>query len=125
MNVGQNSRISPKELSTLYGCKFQIVLQLLNGKWKALIIWNLKDGPVRFGGLKKSMPGITEKMLSHELRDFENSGIVERKIFSQIPPKVEYKLTELGQTLIPILDLMNSWENNKNNPCSESSNFFQ
>jgi DNA-binding HxlR family transcriptional regulator len=110
MNVLSKTCPSADDLHHKNGCTFQLVLRLLSGKWKAKIIWSLKDGALRFGELKRKLCGIKEKMLTHELREFEVAGIVERKIFSQIPPKVEYTLTAKGQSLIPFLNDMNAWE---------------
>lgn len=77
----------------------QTTLKVLGGKWKILILWHLKDGARRFSELKRLMPEITEKMLMQQLRELERDGIVNRNIYSEVPPKVEYSFTEYGLTL--------------------------
>lgn len=73
------------------------------------ILWSLQDGPLRFGELRRSIPGITEKMLIQQLKKFEEFNIISRKVYTQIPPKVEYTLTESGQSLKPIMQLIKQW----------------
>jgi len=87
----------------------QATLKVLGGKWKLLILWHLKDGAKRYGELKRLIPEITEKMLIQQLRELENDKIVERKIISKIPLKVEYSFTHYGRTLIPILKPLCDW----------------
>mgnify|MGYP001596992305 CR=1 FL=1 len=91
-----------------YNCPVEITLDRIGGKWKVLILWHLKDIR-RFGELKRLIPGITQKMLTQQLRELEADGLVYRKVYAQVPPKVEYSLTESGQTLSPILDLACQW----------------
>jgi len=100
-----------KELDgKLYRCYFELTVQVLSGKWKALILYRLAVDPVlRFGELRKSMPEITERMLSKQLRELEGDGLISREVYNQIPPKVEYRLTEIGSKLIPILMMMKEW----------------
>ncbi|MBI2793290.1 MAG: helix-turn-helix transcriptional regulator [Ignavibacteria bacterium] len=92
-----------------YDCHIALTLDLIGGKWKTLILWYLLDGKKRFGELKKLLPKCTQRMLTHQLRELERDGIVKRKIFRQIPPKVEYSLTRRGETLRPILQLACNW----------------
>jgi len=80
-------------------CPVSITLNILNGKWKLLIIKELLTGKKRFSELKKSMPEVTQKMLTKQLRELEYYGLIERKIYPEIPPKVEYSLTPLGESL--------------------------
>ena len=87
----------------------ELSLNILGGKWKILIIWQLKDSPKRYGELKKSLPGVTHKMLTQQLRELEQDEIISRKVYSEIPPKVEYSLTILGKTIIPVIDLLSDW----------------
>ena len=87
----------------------ELSLNILGGKWKILIIWQLKDSPKRYGELKKSLPGVTHKMLTQQLRELEQDEIISRKVYSEIPPKVEYNLTLLGKTIIPVIDLLSDW----------------
>jgi len=91
-------------------CTITYTLSVVGGKWKWLILYKLfQDGVQRYGEIKKNIPFITHKMLSHELKELEFEKLVHRKEYSQVPPKVEYSLTEKGTTLIPILELMSKW----------------
>ncbi|RCX01664.1 MULTISPECIES: helix-turn-helix domain-containing protein [Kosakonia] len=86
------------------------VLRLLEGRWKLVILFHLFDGKVqRYSDFSRLIPGISQKMLSQQLRQLEADGIVSRKVYPQIPPKVEYRLTEWGQALCPALDAMLKW----------------
>lgn len=87
----------------------QTTLKALGGKWKILILWHLKDQAKRFSELKRLMPEITEKMLIQQLRELEGDGIVNRKIYSEIPPKVEYSFTNYGKSLEPALKALCEW----------------
>lgn len=86
-----------------------ITLSVIGGKWKLLILWHVREGHVRFGELMKKMNGITQKMLTQQLRELEKDNLVSRKIFSEIPPHVEYSLTQYGSTLEPVLQVMSDW----------------
>ena len=90
-------------------CPVATTVQLIGNKWKLLIIRNLLDGPQRFGELKKGVPGISQKVLTDNLRGLEKDGLVNREVFAEVPPRVVYSLSELGQTLKPILDSMKNW----------------
>ncbi|MFP3159532.1 MAG: helix-turn-helix domain-containing protein [Hydrogenobaculum sp.] len=90
-------------------CPVSITLNILNGKWKLLIIKELLTGKKHFSELKKSMPEVTQKMLTKQLRELEYYGLIERKIYPEIPPKVEYSLTPLGESLKPVLDVLHKW----------------
>jgi DNA-binding HxlR family transcriptional regulator len=94
-----------------YKSPVELSLDILGGKWKILIIWQLKDDPKRYGELKKSLFGVTHKMLTQQLRELEQDEIISRKVYPEIPPKVEYNLTLLGKTIIPIIDLLSDWGN--------------
>lgn len=101
---------------TLPPCPVEVTLQLIGDRWKVLILRDLMDGTKRFGELKKSIGSITQKVLTSNLRAMEADGLLTRKVYAQVPPKVEYTLTETGYSLKPILDSMASWgENYKNN----------
>ncbi len=93
-------------------CCVEKVLTVLNGKWAFLIIKNLFDGKKRFGELRKSLNGISQKVLTNNLRDMEKSGLVHREAFAEVPPRVEYSLTETGWSLEPVLYSMVQWGNN-------------
>jgi DNA-binding HxlR family transcriptional regulator len=92
-----------------YQCSMELTLDLIGGKWKALILWHLGENTLRFSELKKTLPKITQKMLTQQLRELEASGLVNRFIYTQIPPKVEYSLTTAGKSLLPILDTLCQW----------------
>lgn len=95
----------------LPACPVEITMGLIGEKWKVLIIRDLLTGTKRFGELKKSLTGITQKVLTEHLRQMEASGLVKRKIYAEVPPRVEYSLTETGLSLKPILDVMVEWGN--------------
>lgn len=84
-------------------------ITLIGDKWKVLILRDLLPGKKRFGELKKSIGSVSQKVLTAQLRDMEESGLVNRKVYAEVPPRVEYSLTELGQSLKPILDAMWNW----------------
>lgn len=95
--------------NTEYHCSMELTIDLIGGKWKSLILWHLGENTLRFSELKKALPKITQKMLTQQLRDLERDGLVERFIYTQVPPKVEYSLTAAGKTLLPILKTMCQW----------------
>jgi DNA-binding HxlR family transcriptional regulator len=94
---------------TKLACPIQRTIALIGDKWKILVICTLRDGTKRFGELQRSMQGITPKVLTRQLRDLERDGIVEREVFAQVPPRVEYSLTPLGTSLLPILGQLHDW----------------
>ena len=93
-------------------CPVEMTLQLIGDKWKILILRDLLTGTKRFGELKKSVTGITQKVLTSNLRDMESSRLLTREVFPEVPPRVEYTLTDTGYSLEPILDSMYSWGEN-------------
>lgn len=94
----------------LPSCPVQITLSLIDNKWKALIIGEiLFEGTQRFSTLRKALPGISQKVLTQNLRSMESSGLISREIFAEVPPRVEYSLTELGLSLKPIIEAMMEW----------------
>lgn len=95
----------------LPACPVEITMGLIGDKWKVLIIRDLLTGTKRFGELKKSLEGITQKVLTNNLRQMESSGLVLRKVYAEVPPKVEYSLSDTGLSLKPILDSMVAWGN--------------
>lgn len=90
-------------------CPVEATLELIGGKYKALILWHLAEGKLRFSELKKAVSGATAKMLTQQLRELEAQMLIHREVFPVIPPKVEYSLTELGKTLLPVLVSMRDW----------------
>ena len=95
----------------LPACPVEITMGLIGEKWKVLIIRDLLTGTKRFGELKKSVTGITQRVLTNNLRQMEASGLIKRKVYAEVPPRVEYSLTETGWSLKPILDSMVKWGN--------------
>lgn len=93
-----------------FNCEKELTLAVIGGKWKMLIMWHLgKEGTKRFNELKALIPDITHKILVNQLRELEQDLIVHREVYPVVPPKVEYSLTEQGETLMPILDAMYKW----------------
>ena len=90
-------------------CPVEITLKVIGGRWKVLIWRELFPGVKRFNQLQRDLKGITQKMLTQQLRDMEADGIVHREVYLQVPPKVEYSLTPLGESLKPIIDEMHNW----------------
>ena len=93
----------------LPACPVEITLMLISNRWKVLILRELIAGTKRFGELKKSVAGISQKVLTSNLRSMEESGLLTRKVYAEVPPRVEYTLTETGYSLKPILDAMVDW----------------
>ncbi|MCF8010370.1 MAG: helix-turn-helix transcriptional regulator [Clostridiales bacterium] len=100
-----------------YKCPLEYTQKVIGGKWKPIILWYLStEGVKRYGELKKFLAKISHKMLSQQLKELEKDKLIHREEYHQIPPKVEYSITEKGKTLLPILELMNKWglENKEN-----------
>ena len=92
-----------------YHCPVEAALEVIGGKWKPLILWALGDNVMRFGELQKGLPGVNAKMLTKQLRELEEDGVISRTIYPEIPPRVEYAITDFGKTLIPILQALCNW----------------
>lgn len=93
-----------------FNCEKELTLSIISGKWKVVILWHLgHEGTHRFNALQKLFTKISHKMLSNQLRELEEDGIVRREVFPEVPPRVEYSLTELGRTLLPIIDSLYDW----------------
>ncbi len=90
-------------------CPVETALSLIGGKWKGVLIYHLLEGKKRFNELKRLMPNITHRMLTLQLRELENDGIVKRTIYAEVPPRVEYELTELGMSIKPIISSLYAW----------------
>ena len=90
-------------------CPVSATLELVGGKYKALILWHLADGKLRFSELKRMVPKATPKMLTQQLREMETQHLIHREVFPVVPPKVEYSLTDLGRSLMPVLIAMRDW----------------
>ena len=98
-----------EKIKELPACPVETTLTLIGDKWKVLILRDLMPGTKRFGELKKSIGSVSQKILTAQLRDMEGNGLVHREVYAEVPPRVEYSLTELGRSLKPILDSMWSW----------------
>ena len=104
-----------KSVKDLPACPVETTLMLISDRWKVLIIRDLLDGTKRFGELKRSVGNISQKVLTANLRAMEESGLLTRKVYPEVPPRVEYTLTETGYSLKPILDAMKEWGTNYKN----------
>lgn len=92
-----------------YHCPVEAAIDVVGGKWKPLILWALRYGTLRFSQIEDELPDITQKMLTKQLRELEQDGLISRKVYAQVPPKVEYSLTESGESLMPIMDMLCAW----------------
>ncbi len=92
-----------------YLCSLELAMNLIGGKWKTMVIFHLKDGAMRSGKLQRALPKISNKMFTQTIRDLERCGLIERILYPVVPPKVEYKLTETGKTVLPIVLELAQW----------------
>ncbi len=92
-----------------FHCALDVTMHFIGGKWKTVVIWYLRHGKKRFGELKTLIPDITDKMLSIQLKALEQDGLVSRKVYAEVPPRVEYELTEEGETLLPMVESIAKW----------------
>lgn len=98
-----------KEYSLFGKCPYVTAQKLLSGKWSILIIYYLSSGVLRFGELQKKMQGVTQATLTKQLRTLEENGLINRHVYAEVPPKVEYSLTDIGMEFIPVLDQFKIW----------------
>lgn len=96
-----------------YHCALDLTIEYIGGKWKLVVLWYLRKEKKRFSELKRLIPSISEKMLSIQLRQLENMNLIEKKIYAEVPPRVEYSLTEEGRTLLPALEILAKWGRDK------------
>lgn len=110
-NTVADNQVNKKEIICSDGnCPVTATMNIIGGKWKIVLINRIySDSPARFGALKRSLKNISQSMLTTQLRELEEAGIIHRKIFAEVPPKVEYTLTELGMSLKPIIMEMSTW----------------
>lgn len=93
-----------------FHCEKELTLSIISGKWKVVIIWHLgHEGTYRFGELQKLFPSISHRILTKQLKELMEDGIIERYVYPEVPPRVEYSITELGMTLVPIVDMLYDW----------------
>lgn len=92
-----------------YSCNVEVTIDLIGGKWKPVILWHLMHNKKRFNEMRRMIPQITTKMLTQQLKELEEDGLVDRKIFAEIPPKVEYSITEAGLSVKSVLEAMCKW----------------
>jgi DNA-binding HxlR family transcriptional regulator len=91
------------------GCSVEAAISLIDGKWKCVILFHLQEGPIRFNELRRRLGDVTQRMLTNQLRELEVDGLIEREVFAQVPPRVEYSLSERGRSLAPVLDALKRW----------------
>jgi len=90
-------------------CPITLVQAIISGKWKIIILWQLREGARRFSELQRAIPGVTQSMLTQQLRDLEKAGLIHREVYRQVPPKVEYTLTPIARELLPVLVMLDEW----------------
>lgn len=104
------ARIPHETFDCATGCTVEATLNLIGGKWKGVILYRLLIGEVlRFNELRRLLPNITQRMLTNQLRELESDGLIARKVYPEVPPKVEYRLTDYGQTLAPVIHALKAW----------------
>lgn len=108
MKIKENDSVKKVDCSETW-CPVSRCMRVIGGKWKIIILYALHNGVNRFGILQKTLPDISKQMLTTQLRELEKDDIISRKIFPEIPPRVEYTITPLGQTLFPIIEAMDQW----------------
>lgn len=91
------------------GCPVEAALEVIGGKWKGVILYHLLEETLRFNELHRSMPGVTQRMLTKQLRELEADGLIARKVYPEVPPKVEYSMTEYGRKLAPVIASLQEW----------------
>lgn len=92
-----------------YNCPVEATISLIGGKYKAVLLWHLMSGSLRYSELHRRVPNATDKMLAQQLRELESDGLISRRVYPVVPPKTEYSLTDFGKTLTPILDELCNW----------------
>ena len=100
------------------GCAVEATLALIDGKWKGVILFHLQQGTQRFGELRKLMPGITQRMLTKQLRALEDDRLIIRTVYAEVPPRVEYCLSEIGKSLRPVIETLKAWGESHQQPLS-------
>ncbi|MGL5683664.1 MAG: winged helix-turn-helix transcriptional regulator [Marinifilaceae bacterium] len=104
-NITKSFKFQDKE----FNCAIDLAIYLIGGKWKAIMLYHLKDGAMRSGDLQRSFTGIANKMFTQTARELEGLGLIERVVYPVVPPKVEYQLTPMGESVMPIIQQMGEW----------------
>lgn len=107
--VAINNRDCKTSTAHKLACPVMATIAMISDKWKVLIICKLKNGTMRFNELRRELESVTQRVLTHQLRELEADGLVKRTVYAEVPPRVEYSLTSLGLTLIPVLENLESW----------------
>lgn len=102
-------RIRHRNLDCSPGCAVEATLALIDGKWKGVVLHHLGEGTLRFNALRRRLPNCTQRMLTNQLRELEADGLIARKIYPEVPPKVEYSLTAKGRSLAPVIAALKAW----------------
>lgn len=102
-------RMRHRNLQCSPGCVVEATLSLIDGKWKGVVLYHLLDGTLRFNELRRRLPNVTQRMLTNQLRELESDGLIARKVYAQVPPKVEYSLTARGRSLQPVMAALKAW----------------
>jgi DNA-binding HxlR family transcriptional regulator len=102
-------RVRHKRLDCSPGCAVEATLTLIDGKWKGVVLYHLLEGTLRFNEIRRRLPNVTQRMLTNQLRELESDGLVVRKIYPQVPPKVEYSLSARGRSLEPVITALKAW----------------
>jgi DNA-binding HxlR family transcriptional regulator len=92
-----------------YACPVEVTLDVIGGKWKGMVLYRLLEGTARFNELRRIIPAITQRVLTTQLRELERDGVISRRVYAEVPPRVEYRLTEFGRGLAPLFNLMEQW----------------
>jgi DNA-binding HxlR family transcriptional regulator len=102
-------RIRHKRLDCSPGCAVEAALSVIDGKWKGVVLFHLFEGTLRFNEIRRRLPNVTQRMLTNQLRELEADGLIQRKVYPEVPPRVEYSLSEKGRTLEPIIMALKAW----------------
>ncbi len=92
-----------------FGCPVEATLHVIGGKWKGVILFHLQSERIRFNELRRIMPKVTQRMLTRQLRELEADGVISRTVYAEVPPRVEYAMTDYGRTLIPLIGALQEW----------------
>ncbi len=103
------AKIKHARLDCTPGCSVEAAIGLIDGKWKAIVLWHLLSGTLRFNELRRHAQNCTPRMLTNQLRELEQDGLITRTVYAQVPPKVEYALSDLGRSMEPILRALKAW----------------